>query len=336
MSDFTPAELMELTVQHFPLLAGPDVEITPILKGGSDRRYYRLKKHGRPVHIILVRYTDARPDNACFFPATEILTERGVPVPKVHHHDRERKLAWIEDLGALDLWALQQSPWPERQQLYRRTLEEATRIHRMRPADLPAEQLAQLMPGFTEDLYLWEQNYFFDHFAANFSALPFADIQALRASPALRELRQSLGRLPRFFVHRDFQSQNVIIRDGQPFFIDYQGLRPGRPEYDVASLLYDPYVAFTPAERDSLWEHYKEMRRHDPGWETSDLIYAQCAIQRLMQALGAYGNLAFNLGRPEFLQHIPRAIANLTHIIQQHGVLRELLPVLQLRQDALA
>ncbi len=335
MPEFTPTELIELTGQHFPVLAGPDMEVAPILKGGSDRRYFRLKKHGRPLHIILVKYTDARPDNACFFPATEILTARGVRVPKVHHHDRERKLAWIEDLGALDLWALQQSPWPERRQLYERTLEEAALIHRMRPADLPAEQLAQLMPGFTEDLYLWEQNYFFDHFAANFSALPFDKITALRQSRALSDLRHELGTLPRAFVHRDFQSQNVIVRDGEPYFIDYQGLRPGRPEYDVASLLYDPYVAFTPEERDSLWEYYKEYRQHDAGWETNDLIYARCAIQRLMQALGAYGNLAFNLGRPEFLEHIPRAVENLTHIIHHLNVLPELLPMLQVRKDAL-
>lgn len=333
--EFTPAQLMELTGLHFPMLAGPDMEISPILKGGSDRRYYRLKKHGRPVHIILVRYTDARPDNASFFPATDILTAQGVRVPKVHHHDRERKLAWIEDLGALDLWALQQSPWPERKRLYTRTLEEAALIHRMRPEEMPPEQLAQLMSGFTEELYLWEQNYFFDHFASNFSALSHSDITSIRESAALKNLRRELGSLPRSFVHRDFQSQNVIVRDGEPYFIDYQGLRPGRPEYDVASLLYDPYVAFTTPERDELWEGYKAHRASDRGWETSDRIYAQCACQRLMQALGAYGNLALNLGRPEFLEHVPRAVENLTHVIARSGVLPELLPLLRLRRDAL-
>jgi len=333
--EFTPAELLEMTSEHFPLLAGPDIEIAPILKGGSDRRYYRLKKHGRPMHLILVRYTDARPDNACFFPATEILTAQGVRVPKVHHHDRERKLAWIEDLGALDLWALQESSWPERRRLYARTLEEAALLHRMRPEDLPAEQLAQLMTGFTEELYLWEQNYFFDHFAAHFSDVAAGALTAVRESEALAALRRELGALPRTFVHRDFQSQNVIIRDDEPYFIDYQGLRPGRPEYDVASLLYDPYVSFTPEERDELWAGYQAFRAADAGWETSDRRYAQCAIQRLMQALGAYGNLALNLGKPEFIQHIPRAVENLTHVIHRSGVAVELLPLLALRDDAL-
>jgi aminoglycoside/choline kinase family phosphotransferase len=332
--EFTPAELLELTSQHFPLLAGPDIEVAPILKGGSDRRYYRLKKHGRPLHLILVRYTDARPDNACFFPATEILNAHGIKVPKVHHHDRDRKLAWIEDLGALDLWALQESPWPERRRLYARTLEEAALLHRLRPEDLPAEQLGQLMTGFTEDLYLWEQNYFFDNFASHFSDAGLTEIRAVRESEALAALRRELGALPRSFVHRDFQSQNIIIRDNEPYFIDYQGLRPGRPEYDVASLLFDPYVAFTPEQRDELWEGYKAFRAGDERWETSDRRYAQCAIQRLMQALGAYGNLAFNVGKPEFLQHIPRAVENLSHVIKRSGVATDLLPLLKVRKDA--
>jgi len=331
--DFTPAELLDLTSQNFPLLAGPDIDIEPILKGGSDRRYYRLTQHGQPLHLILVGYTDARPDNACFFPATEILNSHGVKVPKLHHHDRERKLAWIEDLGERDLWALQDSPWPERKRLYARTLEEVARLHRLRPEDLPAEQLAQLMTGFTEELYLWEQNYFFDNFAAHFSAVTADELQAIRESDALAELRRELGALPRTFVHRDFQSQNVIIRDHEPYFIDYQGLRPGRPEYDVASLLYDPYVVFTPQERDELWAGYRAFRAQDENWETSDRRYAQCAVQRLMQALGAYGNLALNVGKPEFLHHIPYAVENLSHVITSSGVAEVVLPLLRLREQ---
>jgi len=330
----TPADLTHLTAQHFPKLAEPDIEVQPILKGGSDRRYYRLLQRGRPLDLILVSYTDARPDNACFFPATEILSAHGVRVPKVHHHDRDRQLAWIEDLGATDLWAFQQHPWPERRRLYARTLEEAARLHRLRPQDLPDTELAQLMPGFTEDLYLWEQSYFFDHFACRFSDLSPAGVQSVRESAALAALRRELGSLPTAFVHRDFQSQNVIIRDDQPYFIDYQGLRPGRPEYDVASLLFDPYVALTSDERDELWAGYQAFRAGDEGWETSDRCYAQCAIQRLMQALGAYGNLALNAGKPEFLQHIPRAVENLSYIIRQSGVAPDLLPVLQLREPA--
>jgi len=252
-------------------------------------------------------------------------------VPKVHHHDRERRLAWIEDLGTLDLWAFQQSPWPERRRLYEKGLAEAAKIHRLREEDLDPAMRATLMPAFTEELYLWEQNYFFDHFAGNFSALVPEELAALRQSSALRDLRRHLGSLPRFFVHRDFQSQNVIIRNGEAFLIDYQGLRPGRPEYDVASLLFDPYAFLGPNEREHLWGFYRTLREGDAGFETADDIFARCACQRLMQALGAYGNLALNLGRSEFVRHIPHAVENLRFVIEHFGVLPELLPALSVR-----
>jgi N-acetylmuramate 1-kinase len=335
-TDIPEAELLQLTAEHFPHLSGPDMELVPILKGGSDRRYYRLRKHGRPVDVIITRYTDARADNLSFFPATDLLAGHGVRVPKVHVHDQVRKLAWIEDLGALDLWAFQQTPWPERRRLYEMTLVEATKLHRLRPETLAPHELQGLMPAFTEELYAWEQGYFFEHLVLRFSEADPAQISAVREGDGLRQMRHDLGELPRALVHRDFQSQNVIIRSGEPYFIDYQGVRPGRPEYDVASLLYDPYVVFSPEERRHLWAFYQEHRSGDEAWETSDAIYARCACQRLMQALGAYGNLSLNLNKPEFLTHIPRAVNNLRHVIETYDVMPELLPLLELRQELLA
>ena len=68
-------------------------------------------------------------------------------------------------------------------------------------------------------------------------------------------------RFPRCFVHRDFQSQNIVIKDGAACFIDFQGMRPGLPQYDLASLLYDPYVCLPASERADLLEHYRAARR---------------------------------------------------------------------------
>jgi hypothetical protein len=272
------------------------------------------------VQLIIVVYTDQRADNASFFPATDILTRHGVRVPRVYYHDPVTRWALIEDLGALDLWAFQSSPWPERRELYRKALTEVAKLHRLAEKNLTEIDRAALMPGFTEDLYLWEQDYFFDHFVNNFSTASAEQITQIRSSEALQHLRTHLGALPRFYIHRDFQSQNVIIRDAEAYLIDYQGVRPGRPEYDVASVLYDPYVNFTPAERTELWQIYQQLRQYDADWQTSETLYAQCAAQRLMQALGAYGNLALNLGRHEFIHHIPPAVENLRSVLTTAGV----------------
>jgi len=112
-------------------------------------------------------------------------------------------------------------------------------------------------------------------------------------------------------VHRDFQSQNILIRNGQAHLIDFQGMRPGLAHYDLASLLFDPYVDLSEAERDELLEHYCGEK---PGSEFLTTLRL-CAMQRLMQALGAYGFLGLVKDHKHFLQHIPKAVLSLHEVV---------------------
>ena len=107
----------------------------------------------------------------------------------------------------------------------------------------------------------------------------------------LHEIAERLGNRPRVLVHRDFQSQNIIIRNAQAHLIDFQGMRPGLAEYDLASLLFDPYVTFSRAEREELLAAYEEKRKAalQPVSPEFREIFRLCGIQRLMQALGFYG-----------------------------------------------
>jgi aminoglycoside/choline kinase family phosphotransferase len=130
----------------------------------------------------------------------------------------------------------------------------------------------------------------------------------------LREIAAQLAAEPRCLVHRDFQSQNVMIRDGQPAFIDFQGLRPGLAQYDLASLLLDPYVSLPAPERDTLFAHYLTVARVEKATHFRTL-YDLCDMQRLMQALGAYGKLGHLDGRTHFLTHIPAAIPLLSEVV---------------------
>jgi aminoglycoside/choline kinase family phosphotransferase len=118
-------------------------------------------------------------------------------------------------------------------------------------------------------------------------------------------------------VHRDFQSQNIIIRNGQAYLIDFQGMRPGLAEYDVASLLYDPYVELAETERAELLTYYRG-RQLENGITVDgdfDLKLRLCAMQRLMQALGAYGFLGLVKGDKHFLQYIPNALGSLRAVV---------------------
>ena len=118
-------------------------------------------------------------------------------------------------------------------------------------------------------------------------------------------------------VHRDFQSQNIIIRDGRALLIDFQGMRPGLSKYDLASLLYDPYVKLSAAERHEMFVYYREIRARagSPLRTDGAELVRLCAMQRLMQALGAYGYLGLVRGNKSFLDHIPAALASLRAIV---------------------
>jgi hypothetical protein len=122
----------------------------------------------------------------------------------------------------------------------------------------------------------------------------------------------------RYFLYRDFQSRNVMVRNGEPFFIDYQGGRRGALQYDVASLLFDAKADLPFEVRDELLERYLDaastvepidrdaFRRHYPGF----------AYIRIMQAMGAYGLRGFYERKQHFLASIPYAIRNLEHLLR--------------------
>jgi aminoglycoside/choline kinase family phosphotransferase len=120
------------------------------------------------------------------------------------------------------------------------------------------------------------------------------------------------------------------MRNGLAYLIDFQGMRPGLAEYDLASLLFDPYVDLAANERAELMAYYQEEqakngRPNDTDFET---IFRFCAMQRLMQALGAYGFLGLAKHHEGFLQYIPSALASLRSIVSGIGELEPLAAVL--------
>ncbi len=314
--------LLFFTHEQFPELKGTPCEVEVILKGASDRHFYRLNwQNGRQPMVLMV-YTLARRDNPKFVPATRRLAKIGAHVPQVFAFDEQRLCVWLEDLGRVDLQSLNDKPWSLRFPLYEATLREAAKFHGVDENSLTQADLDELEPAFDEALYEWEQNYFLDHFVAGHLGREFGHAEYSAAHETLKQLRRRLAKLPRCLVHRDFQSQNVLIRGKDAWLVDYQGLRLGRAEYDLASLLYDPYVTLSRAERAELLGYYAAHR----GLDLDELrtVFHLCAAQRLMQALGAYANLSRNLGKPHYMQHIPAAVANLKEVCQEGQGLHDL------------
>lgn len=322
MTDSAAPSIAALTAARFPRFAGPALALEPLEKGGSDRKFHRLRAPDGET-VIFVQYGSLREENRHYVEIGAFLEEAGVRVPRMYLHEPLEGRIWMEDLGDTDLWAYRHGPWPLRRALYEATLREVRALHTA--ARRHPERVAGLglQPAFDGDLYRWEQEYFLTHCLGRHLGEPAAGA----SQAALDALAQELASLPRLLVHRDFQSQNVVVKEGVPCLIDFQGMRFGLPQYDLASLLLDPYVDLSEGERAALLEFYVGLMRAEG--ESVDVaaferVYLMCAAQRLMQALGAYGFLGHEKGRADFLAHVPVALPRLLEVWGRLGGFEEL------------
>ncbi len=322
-----PANVIDQTREYFPAYAAEDFEVSALEKGGSERKFYRIRAAGRSM--ILTKYSSQKEENRHYVEIAQFLSATGVNVPRIYFHDTVEGLIWMQDLGEEDLWSYRNFPWEARRPLYESTLLEVSKLHTAATRKVEGSGL-RLEREFGEQLYLWEQNYFFENCLRAHFGLDEVLVQRYALLPAFLQIANRLSTLPRVLVHRDFQSQNVLVQEGTAWLIDFQGMRPGLPQYDIASLLYDPYVSLAPDERIALLEYYKRVARR-AGMDIApdfDEVFYLCALQRLMQALGAYGFLGVQKGRQDFLAHIPAARHSLREVAARIDGLDEFVTLL--------
>jgi len=273
-----------------------------VLKGGSGRRFQRVANLSGHTAVLCV-YDDSRPENRLYGPLARALRDKAeLNVPLVLGEDDPHGVLLLEDLGSTDLWSLAQAPafpWPA----FASALEQVARLHREGPA---ATEGLPLMEAFGPKLYQWERDYFrenviegrrFDRGAIN----------------EMDTLAKELAGRPIVTIHRDFQSQNILVRDDEAWLIDFQGLRQGCAFYDYASLAFDPYLTRPDMDlwRIEIEDHAREVSEWKGSADEFTHLFHVAATQRLLQACGAYGFLGRKQGRPDFLAHLPQGLANL-------------------------
>ncbi len=219
--------LLSQTRIHFPRFAVDDIQIAPIEKGGSDRKFYRVQCSPDQT-LILVKYDLDREENRHYVDIARFLEAHKIRAPKIYFHDPDEGLIWLEDLGQRDLFADRDESWLVRRAFYESALDEVAKLHR-----LPESAAANLkLPAeFNAALYLWEQHYFFENCLGRYFRLDPTQIASIAGLPAFERIAEQLGNMPRVLVHRDFQSQNILVRNGLAYLIDFQGMRPGLAQY---------------------------------------------------------------------------------------------------------
>ncbi len=285
------------------------IALAPLNERGSDRSYFRVSWAPEGL-AVLVHYDPVRRENALWADIALFLAGLGVPVPRLLRHDPENCLVLMEDLGDADLASFAGVDWETRGDLYRKTLSAAHLLHSFPAAEFPSRQV-KLMEAFGPDLYRWERGYFMEHFVRGVCGIEPAATFAAGLEEELSGLTGRLAACPQCLVHRDLQSQNVMVRDGEPVLIDFQGLRLGCAFYDLGSLLCDPYVVIPEDRREELLSFYLGLSGREGDLAAFQDAFWEASAQRLMQALGAFGFLGRKKDLPAFLSHIPSGLANL-------------------------
>jgi NDP-sugar pyrophosphorylase family protein len=301
---------LELALNEEEILqsSGPDHMIL-IGTGGSDRKYFRVRE-GKGS-LVVARYGRDDQDFHRHLAYTEFLRKNGVPVPALLSANEERREAVFEDLGDLSLysWLKCGRTGEEVETIYRKVIDIALMIH-----TVVTEHVSEC-PTLGERVFdyehlRWETHYFMENFVGSVKNMKVGDTS--RIEDEFQTLAAHVDSFPKTVMHRDFQSQNIMITKGMPRLIDYQGARIGPPAYDIASLLWDPYYRIEGEVRARLVNYYAgEMKGHgvqDFGTEGFRDMLLSCRLQRHMQAMGAYGFLSLVKGKRYFLKHVEEGL----------------------------
>lgn len=292
----------------------PATLLLPMAPSGSKRLYYRLQAGDKVA--IGAYHTEAK-ENAAFVAFSRHFHALGLPVPAIYATDFEHHIYLQEDLGSTTLYSylLQRGDyWPDYlTNIYKKVVEQLAKLQILGGKDLDYSYCTP-RETFDRQSIQWDFNYFKYYF------LKLANIdfdEGLLEADADRLADYLLEADGHYFMFRDFQTRNIMIKAGEPLFIDYQGGRRGALQYDLASLLFQAKANLPDDIRDELLDHYIEQANQLVRIDRAafiDQFYGFVFI-RSLQVLGAYGFRGMYERKEHFLQSIPFALRNIKWLL---------------------
>ncbi|MGC2248930.1 MAG: RNase adapter RapZ [Terriglobales bacterium] len=336
--------LRQLFERHFRV---PAERVQPLQGqlGASGRKILRLSAEsgGQSLSAIGILY-DVREENVAFLEFSRHFRRHGLPVPEIYGEELDAGAYLEQDLGDTTLFEFLSGHRsgaaiaPPAVEAYRKVVSLLPRFQVEAGRDLNYK-VCYPRASFDRQSIAWDLNYF-KYYFLRLAGIPFNE-QALEDDfTSLTEFLLSADR--DYFLYRDFQSRNIMLCDGAPFFLDYQGGRKGALQYDIASLLYDAKADLPPSLRQELLDLYLDRlgdlpasserakdkdkdKDKDKGKDKDkDKSETRAAFMRhyyayvyvrIMQALGAYGFRGFYERKTHFLQSVPYALRNIRWLL---------------------
>jgi aminoglycoside/choline kinase family phosphotransferase len=298
-------------------------QVCALTAGGSDRIFCRIKEGNRSLVFLF----DQNPEEfSAYIQIGQFLRENNLPVPRIYSYDYDSRRALLEDLGDETLFqkgAIGQGACI-RQGFYQKTIDTLITLQ-----GISFEQIAGCTPIhkriFDYGQLRWETAYFTRYFLGEYCHIP---IEEGELEEGFHQLAASFANEPLFLMHRDFQSQNIMWKSDHPHLIDFQGARRGVAAYDLASLLNDCYLILDDSLREILISYYLDQRQRRLGIQQERKefrdSYLRAALQRNMQALGAFSFLSLVKKKKQFEQFIPLGVHYLKSNLPHYSPLRSL------------
>jgi len=299
-------------------------EIRILPASGSSRKYFRITTETRD---LIGTYNSNIEENEAFFEFSRHFFECKLPVPEIFAINDEKDLYVQSDFGDDTLYNYVERCHKngsfdyETIELYKKSLDYLIDFQINGHKGLDYSK-AFPTPEFNRISVMDDLNYFKYCFLKINEDISYNET---RLNKDFQLLTENILKAPSdFFMYRDFQSRNIMVKDGNPYFIDYQGGRKGPLQYDVVSLLYQVKARIPSEIREELLQHYlKTLKTKSGGKINADeflKFYPDFKILRLLQVLGAYGFRGLIQKKLHFLQSIPFAIKELQKLIDENSL----------------
>ena len=299
--------------------AGEDVEINvPLPRSGSYRRYFRMKSTN---HNAIGVFNSDKKENNAYITFTNHFHSQHLSVPEIYCSDNKNNVYLIEDLGNETLFSYMSENRKDGDlknkeiEYYKSALNELIKfqIHASRGLDY---SVCYPRSSFDKRSMMWDLNYF-KYYFLKLTQTPFNEQKLENDFNSLIEFL--LSTTTDFFMYRDFQSRNIMIKNDKLFFIDYQGGRKGALQYDVASLLYDAKANLSEPVREELLQYYISNLQEIIKINKDEFLkyYYGYVLIRILQAMGAYGFRGIHENKTHFLKSIPYSVSNITHLLKE-------------------
>ncbi len=327
-------EMLWESIQDTAMSSRPDllseIKLRPMHGDGSTRQFYRVFFDEETFVVIYAppALLSGTNENDSYYYIGNHLKQKGIPVPEIYCYNREKGILLIEDLGDNHLQSV--VDFKDREdESKRRYLEILKTLTEMQIAGARGFDSRHCFdtPLYDEEfVYRRELLYFKREFLGRYLGLK---TENLKIDNELRNLAASVATFPgHFFMHRDFQSRNIMVKEDKFYFIDFQGARFGPPTYDLAAFLIDPYVRVPFDIQEYLLREYFAQIKGRVDLPEKDFVrsYRLTALCRNLQVLAAFVFLSRVKKKSFFAQFIDPALQQIVYTLDHihPGMFKEL------------